>query len=91
MESFYFLCGNFDKNNFIYAIKNDLNDWHYFEEQDTLFDVHVSLPRNLLNEISRLQKVKSIPMQLNAAQIADYMNDGKFVFKEKELKTCKEL
>lgn len=91
METVYFLCGNFNGENFIYAIKSRLSDWYYFDEQDSLFDVHVSLPQTLSDEISRLNKLKEIAWSLNGDQIATYVKDGKFVFKGKELKTCKKF
>lgn len=87
---FDFLCGNYLDMNFIYAIKNDLSDWHYFEEEDSLLDVHVSLPPNLVNEIGQLvNTVKTISLTLNADELANYVQDEKFVFKGKELKTGK--
>ncbi len=91
METVHFLCGNYLEMNFIYAIKN-LGDWHYFEEEDSLFDVHVSLPPNLVNKIGLLvNKVKPISLTLDADQLANYVQDDKFVFKGKELKTGKSL
>lgn len=90
MEAIQFLCGNFRNTNFVYAIRSDLSDWYYFDEDDSYLHVHVSLPPNLANEICRLDKVKPISVNLNGDQIVDYVNDGIFVFKGKELKTCKQ-
>lgn len=89
METVNFLCGSFYKIDFIYAIKNDLSDWYYFKEEDSLLDEHVSLPPNLINEISRLKKLTPIAVTLNPDQIVNYVNNGKFIFKGKELTTCK--
>src|ERR1700744_1616428 len=89
METVYFLCGHFLKRNFIYAIKSDQSDWYYFKEIDSLFPAHVSLPPNLENQISQLNGLKPIAFTLDADQIVNYINNGKFVFKGEELKTCK--
>lgn len=89
MELFYFLCGNFEKRNFIYAIKSNDSDWHYFEEADSLIEVHVSLPMNIGSQINKMTKITSIALTLNADQIDKYVNNGKFIFKGKELETCK--
>lgn len=94
METVDFLCGSYKDTNFVYAIKSDSSDWLYFEEVDSLLDVHVSLPPNFLSKIGRLiNKVRPITLALNADQIADqianYVKNGKFVFNGKELKTCK--
>lgn len=91
METVYFLCGNFNKICFVYAIKNDLSDWHYFAEVDSFVDVHDSLPIDLTDKISQLKTntVKPIALTLTSEQLLNYVNDGKFVFKGKELNTCK--
>lgn len=88
-RKFYFLCGNFDKINFIYAIKTENSVWHYFEEPDSVISVHNSLSANLEDKICRLNKVQSIGVNLTVDQQANYVRNEKFVFKGKELKTCK--
>lgn len=89
METVYFLCSSSEKNNFVLAIKNDESDWHYFEEEDSFLDAHGSLPSDLIVKISQLKTAKPIPLSLNAEQLCNYVTDSKFVFKGKELKTCK--
>ncbi len=90
METFDFLCDNYENINFVYAIRSDSSDWHYFEEGDSSLDAHVSLRPSFLSQISLLiNKVKPITLILNADQILNYVKNGKFVFKGKELKTCK--
>lgn len=90
METVDFLCSNYENINFVYAIRSGSSDWYYFEEGDSTLDVHVSLPPDSANQISRLvNRLKPVTFALNADQIANYVRNGKFVFKGKELKTCK--
>lgn len=86
---FSFLCGTFEKQNFIYAVKFANHPWHYFEENDSISSQHDSLPASIDAMISSLDKVKSIDLNLNEEQRKDYYNDdnGKFIFQNKELKT----
>lgn len=86
---YYFLCELFNKQILIYAIKSSLTNWHYFEEEDSKISVHVSLPANLGSQIIWLKKPQEVSVDLDSDQIVNYVTDGKFVFKGKELKTCK--
>lgn len=88
-RKFYFLCGNFEKRNLIYAIKSADHDWHYFEEIDTCSSAHGSLPEVLDKLIGTLKAVKCIEVPLDEEQSSNYYVDGKFVFKNKELTTRK--
>ncbi|KAJ6639423.1 hypothetical protein Bhyg_12167, partial [Pseudolycoriella hygida] len=76
MEMVNFLCGNFNNICYLYAIKNDQSDWCHFAERDSDVDVHVSLPTSLKDQIKQLH---------------NYVNEGKFVFKGKELNTFIQL
>lgn len=89
MEQIYFLCGNFENICYVYAIKNDQSDWHYFEEKDSLLDSHVFLPPDLSDKIRQFKAVKSIKLSLSAEQLEHYVNEGKFVFNGEVLSTCK--
>ncbi|KAJ6647756.1 hypothetical protein Bhyg_02979 [Pseudolycoriella hygida] len=93
MEMVNFLCGNFNNICYLYAIKNDQSDWRYFAERDSDVDVHFSLPTSLKDQISRLKTntVKSIALTLTEEQLHNYVNEGKFVFKGKELNTFIQL
>ena len=51
----FFLCGNFERRNFIYAVKSKQSDWYYFEEEDSIIDEHRSLPEDLETKISLLK------------------------------------
>lgn len=86
---FSFLCGNFYNKNFIYAIKFGSHPWHYFSEIDSISSEHVSLPASIDSLISKMDKVSSIDVNLNEEQSRNYYFDGKFIFKNKELKTSK--
>lgn len=85
---YYFLCEFFNKRKFVYAIRSNLTDWHYFEEEDSI-NVHISLPADLWNQIVLLEKLQEVLVDLDSDQIVNYVTDEKFVFKGKELKTCK--
>ncbi len=74
---------------FIYAIKSSVTDWHYFEEKDSIINVHLSLPAHLGSQIVTLKKLQEVPVDLNSDQVKNYVTDGKFVFNGRELKTCK--
>lgn len=82
-----FLCGYLKNLCFIYGVK-DKGEWHYFEEADSIIDVHGSLPADLQNRIKELRKVSTISVTLDASQAANYIFNDKFVFKGKELATC---
>ncbi len=90
-QKFYFLCGNFEKRNFIYATKFGQYEWHYFEEADTLSSAHGSLPQVLDALIGTLKAVKCIEVPLDELQSTKYYDDGKFIFNNKELKTRKRV
>lgn len=87
-KKYKLLCGKFENKNFVYAIKLD-KDWHYFEERDSSIDVHNSLMTSLNGRISLINKLQSIAITLSTDQLINYVSDGKFIFKGKELKTCK--
>lgn len=88
-NEFTFLCGNFDRKNFVYAIKSKESEWYYFEEKYSIIDAHKPLMTNLEDKISVLNKIQSIVIALSSDQVINYFNDGKFIFKGKELRTCK--
>lgn len=90
-QKFYFLCGHLVGKNFIYATKFAKHPWHYFEKADSNSSVHDSLPAILDSLISTLKKVKTIEVPLSEEQSRNYYKNGKFIFKNKELKTCKHL
>lgn len=85
---FKFLCGQFEKVNYIYAIKFDQHSWHYFEEMDSIASEHKSLPI-ALGEFASLKKVTTIEVTLNDEVIKNYYRNDEFIFKNKPLKTCK--
>ncbi len=89
METVYFLCGNYNNENYVYAIKKDESDWYYFEEKHSLLDSHIFLPSSLKDKISHLKTVTTVTISLNAEQLLHYVNEGKFVFMGRELATCK--
>lgn len=84
-----FLCEFFNKRMYIYAIKSSATNWHYFEEEDSMIKVHRSLPAGLKSQIVQLKKLQELSVDLHSDQVVNYVTDGKFVFKGKELKTCK--
>lgn len=88
-QNYRFLCGNFFGQAFIYAVKFDQYPWHYFDEEDTSSSKHGSLPVELENVIKSLSKVKTVELALSEEQAKNYFENGKFVFNNKELKTCK--
>lgn len=88
-EKFFFYCGTFERKNYIYAVKFAKHPWHYFETEDSYSYKHRSLPASMDSLISELNKVRSIDLNLNEEQIQNYFKDDKFVFNNKELKTCK--
>lgn len=86
---YYFLCEFSNRKMFIYAIKSMETHWHYFEEEDSIFKAHTSLPADLVNQIAISEKLQEVLIDLDSNQIVNYITDGKFVFKGKELRTCK--
>lgn len=90
-EKFTFLCRTYERRNFIIGVKFANHPWHYFDELDALSSEHGSLPASMDSLISRLDKVKPIYLNLDEDQSRNYFNNGKFIFKNKELKTCKSL
>lgn len=88
-QKFQFLCGHFEKTNFIYAIKFEKHSWHYFEKIHSTSAVHDSLPAILDSLIGTLKKMRTIEVPLDEIQSRNYYVNEKFVFKGKELKTCK--
>lgn len=87
MHKFNFLCGNVRKDNVIYATKFGQHPWHFFEQRHWMISEHHSLPAQLGEQISSLQKVRSIEIGLSDEQAQHYYDNGKFVFKNTELKT----
>lgn len=86
-RTFSFLCGAFEKQNFVYGVKFEKHPWHYFDELDSRRAEHGSLPASVDETIRRLDGVKTIYLQLNEEQSRNYFENGKFIFKNKELKT----
>lgn len=86
---YFFLCEFSNKQIFVYAIKSSATDWHYFEEKDSVIKEHFSLPPDLKSRIFLLDKLLEVRVDLDCDQLENYLTDGKFVFKGKELRTCK--
>lgn len=84
-EKFAFLCG---PPNIIYAIKFGTYEWHYFDVPDSIITQHSSLPASMNSLIRGLVKAKTINVNLNEDQTKNYFHNCKFVFKNKQLKTC---
>lgn len=89
----FFLCGNFQNMSFIYGVKVEKGDFYYFDEVDSIIGAHGSLPADLENRIRQLQNntLKPISISLDTNQLANYMNNDRFIFKGKELMTCNNL
>lgn len=85
-RKFYFLCG---KEDLIIAVKFANYPWHYFDTSDSISTQHDSLPAKMLASIRKLDKVRSVSVILNDSQSQNYFKNGKFEFKNKELKTCR--
>ncbi len=88
-EKVKFLCVNYQGTNFIFGIKFSDHPWHYFDEKHTLASEHNLLPEYVHNLIGTLQKPRTIVVHLIAEQLQHYYTDGKFIFKNNELKTRK--
>ncbi|KAJ6649031.1 hypothetical protein Bhyg_04263 [Pseudolycoriella hygida] len=88
---YFFLCECHNKREHVYAIRSSATDWHYFEEQDCLLNIHISLPAELGRQILSLKEIQEILVYLDPDQIVHYVANGKFIFKGKELKTYIEL
>lgn len=86
-RKFSFLCGSFEKQNYVYGVKFDKHPWHYFDERDSIRAQHGSLPSSVDESIRRSNGVKTIYVHLNETQSRIYFENGKFIFKNKELKT----
>lgn len=84
-KKFGFLCG---PPNIIYAIKFGTHVWHYFDVSDSIVAQHGYLPASMNSLIRGLTKVKTINVNLNENQTKNYFRNDKFVFKNKQLKTC---
>lgn len=84
-RKFSFLCG---KDKSIVAVKFAHYPWHYFETSDSISTQHDSLPAKMLASIRNLDKVRSVSVILNDMQSRNYFKNGKFIFKNRELKTC---
>lgn len=89
-QKFEFLCGTFNKQVFIYGLKFGDHPWHYFDDLDCIRSEHSSLPRSIDIAIRRMSAatVGTVTLDLDNMQAGLYFQDGKFVFKNKELKTC---
>lgn len=85
-RKFSFLCG---KEDCILAVKLANYPWHYFETSDSKYTHHDSLPAKMLASIRKLDKVRSVSVILNVTQSRHYYKSGKFILKNKELKTCR--
>lgn len=90
-QKFKFLCGNFSCVNLIYGVKFANHKWHYFQEVHNISSVHDALPIDLNALISSLREVKTIEIALDEEQSNIYYKNGKFIFKDEELKTSKPL
>lgn len=86
--NYYLLCELFNKRIFVYAIKSNLTSWHYFEEKDSIINVHSSLVAVIRNQIAFVEDIQEVSVDLNSYQIEKYVTDGNFVFKGKKLRTC---
>lgn len=89
-QKYEFLCGRFSKQYFIYGIKFGDHPWHYFDDQDSVRSEHLSLPKSIDTAIRRMNAdtVGTVTLLLDNIQAGLYFKDGKFVFKDKDLKTC---
>lgn len=88
-QKFRFLCENFNNQSNIYATKFGQHPWHYFEDQHCMISLHESLPASLKNLVKTIKKLETIEVILNEDQANLYFEDGKFIFENTELKTCK--
>lgn len=89
-HKFEFLCGSFDKRSFVYGVKFGDHNWHYFDDNDSIRSEHSSLSGSIDSAIRRMgtDKVGTVTLYLNNLEARLYFDDGKFKFKNKELKTC---
>lgn len=88
LQKFRLLCGLFRNEKFIYAIKFGRHPWHYFDPNHRIFSEHNSLPAELEEQITTFTKVRSVEISLDEEQSKQYYDNGKFIFKNTELKTC---
>lgn len=88
-QKFRFLCGNFRNENIIYAVKFSKHRWHYFDDIHRNITEHDSLPSGLGETIATFKKVRSVEIELDEGDVKRYYDDGKFIFKNTELKTFK--
>lgn len=88
-QKFHFLCGVFNNKNFVYGVKFDELCWHYFDKLDSIDYEHISLPLGWSNKLNGTTGFHVVELMLNEEQAAAYYNNGSFVFRNKELKTCK--
>lgn len=67
---YYFLCEVFNKQTYIYAIKSNSTDWHYFEEEDSNMNVHTSLPADLGNQTVMINEIHEVSVGLDFVNIS---------------------
>lgn len=87
-QKFKFLCWNFNNRKFIFATKFNHHPWYYFEERHTIIFQHDSLPAKLEEVIATFEGKRTVEIILNEIQVQNYYINGKFIFKDTELKTC---
>lgn len=63
------------------------SSFYYFDELDSIIDAHTTLPADLRYVIT--SKIQTIEITLTDQQTQNNCKNGKFVFKNNELKTCK--
>lgn len=93
-RNFFFRCGNFEEESYIYAIKLSNRPWHYFDECDTYLSQHDALPSSFREALiascfAKHKNVRSFYVNLSEDQWANYFSNDQFVFKDKKLKTRK--
>ncbi len=93
-KKFSFLCGSFEGETYIYAIKISTGPWHYFHELDTHSSLHDALPASRLDVVTasclaRPNKLHPFDINLTENQLASYFRNDQFIFKNEQLKTRK--
>ncbi|KAJ6648329.1 hypothetical protein Bhyg_03557 [Pseudolycoriella hygida] len=88
-KKFSFLCGKFEKEKYIYAVKFETHPWHYFHELESIAAEHSALPPSIHHLIEELNmgEVRTISLNLGESQWKNYFTNGQFHFKNKKLET----
>lgn len=91
-RKFSFLCGSFEGEIYIYAIKLSTRPWHYFHELDTPSSLHDALPSSFLDVViasclARPNKLLPFDINLTENQSTNYFSNDEFIFKNEKLRT----